>query len=76
MLLSLQVRSRFVGGGGSEDFRPFLSSLQQLGFRLIKQDSKNKMFVVLVLKKQQPVDAAAASRIRWPSLKACVYKKR
>jgi ribosomal RNA-processing protein 8 len=76
----LQVRSRFAAGGGSssEDFRPFLAGLQQLGFKLVKQDASNRMFVVFVLKKQQAAapGAAAGGGIKWPPLKACVYKKR
>jgi ribosomal RNA-processing protein 8 len=74
------VRSRFAAGGGSgssgEDFRPFLSCLQQLGFKLVKQDASNRMFVVFVLKKQQQAAAGAAAALKWPPLKACVYKKR
>lgn len=76
LLYNLQVRSRFAAGNGSEDFRPFLSCLRQLGFQLVKQDAKNKMFVVFVLKKHLKVDAATAQGINWPLLKACVYKKR
>lgn len=71
-----QVRSRFAASSGTEDFGPFLAALQQLGFKLVKQDSKNKMFVVFVLKQQQQVHATAAGAIDWPVLKACVYKRR
>jgi ribosomal RNA-processing protein 8 len=74
----LQVRSRFAAGDGSsgEDFRPFLGCLQQLGFKLVKQDASNRMFVVFVLKKQQQAAAGPAAGIKWPPLKACVYKRR
>ncbi|WIA22070.1 hypothetical protein OEZ85_004414 [Tetradesmus obliquus] len=71
-----EVRSRF-GGSSGEDFKPFLRCLQQLGFKLVQQDASNRMFVVFVLKKQQAAaGAAAAAGLKWPLLKACVYKKR
>ncbi|KAF6260220.1 methyltransferase-domain-containing protein [Scenedesmus sp. NREL 46B-D3] len=73
-----EVRSRFAAGGGGsgEDFRPFLSCLQQLGFKLVKQEASSRMFVVFVLRKQQQAAAGAAATISWPPLKACLYKKR
>lgn len=76
-----QVRSRFADAGGSgssgkEDFRPLLSALKQLGFKLVQQDASNRMFVVWVLQKKAAVKAAAAASIDWPHLRACVYKKR
>jgi hypothetical protein len=75
------VRSRFAGGPRGEDFQPFLSCLQQLGFTLKKKDSSNQMFVVFLLHKQHEAAATAGDgRItklaKWPTLKACVYKKR
>lgn len=75
------MRSRFAdGASGREDFRPLLAALKALGFRLVQQDTANRMFVVWVLQKkadssggkQQP----AAGAIKWPPLRACVYKKR
>ncbi|KAF8063845.1 ribosomal RNA-processing protein 8 [Scenedesmus sp. PABB004] len=70
-----EVRSRFVGAGGGEDFAPFLAALGALGFKLVKQDARNRMFVVWVLKKEKR-GAAAAGPIAWPPLKACQYKRR
>ncbi len=71
-----EVRSRFGGGGveKKEDFRPFLSCLAQLGFRLTKQDASNRMFVTWILKKDS--DIGQKGGLRWPKLKACVYKRR
>lgn len=71
----LQVRSRFADqDSNTEDFKPFLSGLKQLGFKLMQQDSSNKMFVVWHLQKQGP--APTSGSIRWPKLKACLYKRR
>jgi hypothetical protein len=76
-----QVRSRFAGAAaGTEDFKPFLAALQQLGFKLASQDASNRMFVVWVLRKGKHSAGSGSSGggkgIRWPKLKACVYKKR
>ena len=72
-----QVRSRFASGpAGKEDFRPLLGALKTLGFRLVQQDAANRMFVVWVLQKKGAGVAAAAVGIKWPMLRACMYKKR
>ncbi len=82
------MRSRFVseggdGGDGSgkdkEDFGPFIKCLAKLGFQLRKEDARNKMFVVWLLRKGGSVPAGGggkAKQLPWPPLKACVYKKR
>jgi hypothetical protein len=76
-LLLLQVRSRFASGSsGKEDFRPLLSALKGLGFKLVQQDAANRMFVVWVLQKKGEMTPAAAKAIKWPTLRACMYKKR
>jgi hypothetical protein len=70
-----EVRSRFVPVGSDfEDFEPFLSCLRGLGFRTVKQDLTNRMFVIWVLKKtrQAPLKQALA----WPKLGSCIYKRR
>lgn len=70
-----EVRSRFVPDGkDTENFAPFLGSLQKLGFKVMKQDAGNRMFVVWIAKKVK--DAVDASGVQWPLLKACVYKRR
>ena len=73
----VQVRSRFADpASGKEDFRPLLSALKQLGFKLVQQDASNRMFVVWVLQKKAAVKPSTAAGIEWPTLRACVYKKR
>lgn len=77
LLPLLQVRSRFASGSsGKEDFRPLLTALKGLGFKLVQQDAANRMFVVWVLQKKGEVTAAAAKATKWPTLRACMYKKR
>lgn len=56
--------------------RPFLACLERLGFQLVRQDASNKMFVVLLLRKQRGAGGATKQPIDWPKLKACAYKKR
>lgn len=74
----LQVRSRFADtSSGKEDFRPLLAALKALGFKLVQQDAANRMFVVWVLqKKAVGAKPGAAASIKWPALRACMYKKR
>lgn len=70
-----EVRSRFVPDGCSEEeFGPFIGCLQALGFKLIKQDLQNKMFVVWVLRKVAASEEGRATS--WPALRVCQYKKR
>ena len=75
-------RGRGGAGGGSEDFRPFLACLKQLGLKLLSEDAHNKMFVVWVLQKKPEGEGgrgkagAKKGGIPWPPLKACMYKKR
>jgi SAM-dependent methyltransferase len=81
-----EVRSRFPrgDGGGGEDFGPFVGALRRLGFKLIKQDATNRMFVTMLLRKRADGGEggeggggrADAGKIEWPPLRACVYKKR
>lgn len=71
------MRSRFADGvSGKEDFKPLLAALKALGYKLVQQDAGNRMFVVWVLQKKGDVKPAAAAAIKWPTLRACVYKKR
>lgn len=70
-----EVRSRFVPDGkDTENFAPFLGSLQKLGFKVLKQDVGNRMFVVWIAKKVD--DSVDSSTVQWPLLKPCVYKRR
>lgn len=70
------ARYRFASGGeDTEDLRPFVSCLKQLGFESVSTDASNKMFVIMVFRKAAG-DAPPKKSIAWPTLKACVYKKR
>lgn len=71
-----EVRSRFVpAGAAKEDFSQFLECLEQLGFRVVKQDVSNKMFVVWVLQKAAPAQCSFDG-LKWPALAPCIYKRR
>lgn len=50
-----------------------MEGLKKLGFRLVKKDVNNKMFVVLVVRKD---GERKKGKVVWPELKACVYKRR
>lgn len=84
-----EVRSRFApgngdgeGGGkasgakGTEDLAPFIKCLARLGYQVQSMDAKsNTMFFVAVLRKVN-TPACEPAAIKWPTLHACVYKKR
>jgi hypothetical protein len=84
MCCEAQVRSRFAAGndggngGGSkaeQDLQPFIRCLGRLGFQVQTLDARtNTMFFVAVLRKVNT--CPDPTRIQWPELKACVYKKR
>jgi ribosomal RNA-processing protein 8 len=69
-----EVRSRFAAEAGREDFGPFIEALRRLGFKLVKQDASNRMFVTMLLRKKG--EGGGGGGIKWPPLRACVYKKR
>ena len=68
-----EVRSRFAGIDGQEDYGPFEQALQNSGLKLTDRDASNKMFVVF--EARQRLDTVA-SDVAWPVLKACQYKRR
>lgn len=74
------MRSRFSNSKDEEDFRPFSACLKQLGFEQVKVDAGNKMFVIMSFRKKaggaEGGEAGAGKKIKWPPLKACVYKRR
>ena len=51
----------------------FMEAMKQLGFKLASRDVSNRMFVIMQFRR---ASTAPADDIRWPELKACVYKKR
>lgn len=71
-----EVKSRFVpDGADKEAFSPFLERLQELGFKVLKQNAGNKMFVVWVCKKMRDT-VEGKKTVKWPVLKPCIYKRR
>lgn len=50
------------------------ASSQRLGFKLAGSKVMNKMFVMFELRKGN-APPAAADEVKWPALKASVYKK-
>jgi hypothetical protein len=70
------VRSRFSSADGKDNFKPFLSCLARLGFKLSKQDASNKMFVTWVLRKEMELKTEKGERMKWPTLKPCMYRRR
>jgi ribosomal RNA-processing protein 8 len=52
----------------------FTRALQKLGFKLAGSKVMNKMFVVFELRKGK-APAPPAAEVKWPALKASVYKK-
>ena len=52
-----------------------IEALRRLGFKLVRQDASNRMFVTLLLRKTGGGGGGGAD-INWPALRACVYKKR
>lgn len=78
-----EVRSRFgsaklshdtAGGDSRENYGPFTHALQELGFKVTRTDSSNRMFVVVEARKVGV--PTHPERIKWPKLKPCVYKRR
>ena len=78
LLWIAEVRSRFAKAdvestqGRQNDFAEFVAALKAQGFQVTQQDASNKMFVVFVAKKAQQT----GSKIQWPVLKPCLYKRR
>jgi hypothetical protein len=70
----LQVRSRFAEGTSeTEDFSPFLSALEKLGFSKKAMDTTDSHFVIFEMQKTKDGNNEQSS---WPELKPCIYKKR
>lgn len=71
-----EVRSRFESKAGKEsgkdDFEGFVNVLDQLGFKCVKTDRSNKMFVLLDLKKS---GKAPKKDVEFTA-KPCIYKRR
>jgi ribosomal RNA-processing protein 8 len=69
-----EVKSRFDGKNGAASIPSFLASLKSAGFEVKKKvDESDKMFFVLEAIKIKNLEK---SKVEWPKLKACEYKKR
>ncbi|XP_078172264.1 S-adenosyl-L-methionine-dependent methyltransferases superfamily protein [Carex rostrata] len=73
-LLIAEVKSRFDPNNGGADPVEFSEAIKDLGFSLVSQDMKNKMFILFYFRKKEK--SASARNINWPELKACIYKRR
>lgn len=74
-----EVRSRFDGSPGHASVESFLAVCKQLGFRLRgKPDESNKMFFTVHLVKDNVKGKKGGGKpgLKWPKLKACIYKRR
>jgi len=65
-----EVQSRFALDG----VESFVAAVEALGYRLEKQDSLSKMFLLLDFRRD--VSRKRSAEISVPMLKPCVYKKR
>lgn len=67
-----EVRSRFESKSGKDEMSEFVEILDKLGFVCVSQDTSNKMFVVLEMRKsgRQP------NRKLQYTAKPCIYKRR
>lgn len=74
-LIIAEVKSRFDPETGGTDPKHFIEALETLGFTLTSQDFSNKMFIIFQFVKQGG-KALKSSHCNWPTLKACIYKRR
>ncbi|GMH41916.1 hypothetical protein BSKO_09835 [Bryopsis sp. KO-2023] len=68
-----EVCSRFVSKEGTEEYEAFNSAMKAIGFTSTRQYWPNKVFVIMIFKKDGAVKKGKQS---WPKLKNCAYKKR
>lgn len=82
-----EVASRFVDERGASVLNAFLAAARARGLTTVHRDASNPYFILLRLAKEGPQregphDGAAAAERRprksvpWPTLRACLYKKR
>ncbi|EOA17137.1 hypothetical protein CARUB_v10005401mg [Capsella rubella] len=75
MLLIAEVKSRFDPNNGGADPKDFVKAVCDLGFTSVLKDFSNKMFILLHFKKKEQLNSNE-KKIKWPELKACLYKRR
>jgi ribosomal RNA-processing protein 8 len=67
-----EVRSRFESTDKKDELKDFVQVLDKLGFKCLKMDRSNKMFVMLECKKNGKKPQADLSF----TAKPCIYKRR
>ena len=78
LLWIAEVRSRFDGQNGAASVTSFIAALAKLGFKPKRDpDETNAMFFTAeFIKTFASKHAKVDSKIAWPPLKACAYKRR
>ncbi|MED6175412.1 hypothetical protein PIB30_078134 [Stylosanthes scabra] len=74
-LLIAEVKSRFDPNTGGADPEKFSNAISELGFKFVKKDFSNKMFILFYFTKKDKQNSKR-KEIEWPSLKPCLYKRR
>ncbi|RDX76736.1 Ribosomal RNA-processing protein 8, partial [Mucuna pruriens] len=67
-LLIAEVKSRFDPNTGGADPEKFLNAISELGFKSVKQDFSNKMFILFYFTKKEK-QIYKRKEIEWPMLK-------
>ncbi|VVB09390.1 unnamed protein product [Arabis nemorensis] len=74
-LLIAEVKSRFDPNNGGADPKDFVKAVCNLGFTSVLKDFSNKMFILWHFQKKEQLNSNE-KKIKWPELKACLYKRR
>ncbi|XP_014522880.1 ribosomal RNA-processing protein 8-like isoform X2 [Vigna radiata var. radiata] len=74
-LLIAEVKSRFDPNTGGADPEKFSNAISELGFKSVKKDFSNKMFILFYFTKKEK-QISKRKEIEWPTLKPCLYKRR
>ncbi|TKY63194.1 Ribosomal RNA-processing protein 8 [Spatholobus suberectus] len=74
-LLIAEVKSRFDPNTRGADPEKFSNAVSELGFKSVKQDFSNKMFILFYFTKKEK-QISKRKEIEWPMLKPCLYKRR
>lgn len=73
-----EVQSRFINDDGESVLGDFITCVKKLGFELKSKETGNSHFLTLRFQKNKKRhdSEGGAEDVLWPSLRACVYKKR
>ncbi|RYR06091.1 hypothetical protein Ahy_B06g085889 isoform A [Arachis hypogaea] len=74
-LLIAEVKSRFDPNTGGANPEKFTNAISELGFKSVKKDFSNKMFILFYFTKKDKQNFKR-KEIEWPLLKPCLYKRR